>query len=573
MPVHNSDIADAFREIADLLELQDANEFRVRAYRDAARTIDGLSGKLTDMVDDDTDLTQLDNIGDSTADKIVEFIETGTMEQLEQLRAELPTGLREIMEVEGLGPKRTRELYDELGIENLDDLERAAEKGDIADVEGFGEKTEENIEEGVERARETTSRTPLPRAEELAEPLVDLLRDVDGVDRVTVAGSFRRRKETVGDLDILVTCDQADPVMDAFVGYEDVEDVISRGDTRSTIVLGNDFHVDLRVVKDQSYGAALHYFTGSKAHNVACRKRGVERDLKINEYGVFDEDDERIAGEDEADIYDVLDMNFVPPELREDRGEIEAAREGDLPKLVELDDIRGDLHCHTDASDGRHSMREMVEAAIDMGHDYLAITDHSKAMTVANGLDADALREQAERIAALDDEFDEITLLRSCEVDILEDGSLDLDDGILAELDIVVCSIHSKMDLDQDAQTERLISAIEHPECDIIGHPTGRLIASREAYDVDMEAVMDAARDHGVALELNAQPERLDLDDRLCKQARDAGIDIVISTDAHSTNEFTNLKFGVSQARRGWLEASDIINTRSLDDLRAWLER
>jgi DNA polymerase (family 10) len=361
--------------------------------------------------------------------------------------------------------------------------------------------------------------------------------------------------------------------MDAFVGYEDVEDVISRGDTRSTIVLGNDFHVDLRVVKDQSYGAALHYFTGSKAHNVACRKRGVERDLKINEYGVFDEDDERICGEDEADIYDVLDMNFVPPELREDRGEIEAAREGDLPKLVELDDIRGDLHCHTDASDGRHSMREMVEAAIDMGHDYLAITDHSKAMTVANGLDADALREQAELIAELDDEFDEITLLRSCEVDILEDGSLDLDDGILGELDIVVCSIHSKMDLDQDAQTERLISAIEHPECDIIGHPTGRLIASREAYDVDMEAVMDAAREHGVALELNAQPERLDLDDRLCKQAKEAGVAIVLSTDAHATNEFTNLKFGVNQARRGWLEASDIINTRSLDDLRAWLDR
>ncbi|MGM0556958.1 MAG: DNA polymerase/3'-5' exonuclease PolX [Myxococcota bacterium] len=572
MPVHNSDIAAAFREIADLLELQDANEFRVRAYRDAARTIDGLSGKLTDMVEDGEDLTELDNIGESTAEKIEEYIETGAIEQLDELRSEIPTGLREVMQVEGLGPKRTRELYDELGIENLDDLEQAAEDGEIADISGFGEKTEENIEEGVDRARETTSRTPLPTAEELSEPLVRLLGDIDGVDRVSVAGSFRRRKETVGDLDILVTCDDSERVMDAFVDYEDVVDVVSRGDTRSTVVLENDFHVDLRVVKDASYGAAMHYFTGSKEHNVACRQLGVERDLKINEYGIFDQDDERIGGEKEQDIYDVLEMDYVAPELREDRGELDAAREGALPELIELDDIRGDLHCHTGATDGRHSLRDMVEAAVEMGHDYLAITDHSKSMTVAAGLDADDLRKQFEAIDEVNDAFEGIEVLKGCEVDILEDGSLDLDDDILDELDIVVCSVHSKMNLGGDEQTERIIRAIEHPLCHIIGHPSGRLIGQREAYDVDIEAIIEAAAENDVALELNAQPERLDLDDRYCKQAKEAGVRIVISTDAHAQSDFRNIKYGVYQARRGWLEAGDVLNTMSTSDLLEWLE-
>ena len=566
MPVHNSDIAEVFDDIADLLDIKGGNDFRVRAYRNAARTVRDLSRNVTDLIEEGEDLTELPHIGDSTAEKIEEYVETGTMEKLEELRAEVPEGLRQVMDVEGLGPKRTHQLFEELGIKNLEDLSKAADAGKIAELEGFGEKTQQKILDGIERARDADHRTKFARAEELAEPLVDHLDAVDGVERVTIAGSYRRRKETVGDLDILVTCDESEDVMDAFTGYDDVEEVSSRGETRSTVILAGGFQVDLRVVEDKSYGAALHYFTGSKEHNIACRQLGVDEGYKINEYGVF-EDDERIAGQTEEEIYDLLEMDWVPPELREDRGEVEAAQKGELPDLVELDDIRGELHSHTTESDGRNTLREMVEAAVEFGHDYYAVSDHSKAMTVANGLDAERLAEQAGAIDELDEEFDEITLLKSCEVDILEDGSLDLDDEALSKLDIITCSVHSHFNLSEEKQTERFLKAMDNPHCHILGHLTGRLIGSRDAYPVSVEKIIEKAAETGTMIEINSQPDRLDLDDRHAKLAREKGVKIAITTDAHATGHLRNIKYGVNQARRGWLEADDVANTRTWKQL------
>ena len=573
MPIHNSDIADMFEEMADLLEIQDANPFRVRSYRNAARTVSGLSRSLTDMVDEEEDLTELSGIGESLADKIVQVVETGHLKQLEELEKEVPTGLRSMMRVEGLGPKRTSQIWKELGVETLEELKAAAETGRIRELEGFGEKTEQNILEGIERAMAGEERTRIDVAEERAEAFLEYLRELDTIDRVIAAGSYRRRKETVGDLDILVSCDDNETVMDRFVDFEDVTDVVSRGETRSTVHVRPEFQVDLRVVPDESYGAALHYFTGSKAHNIAVRQRGVDRDLKINEYGIFEGEDERVGGEEEEEVFDAVDMDFVPPELREDRGEIEAAADGELPELVTLDDIRGDLHSHTTATDGRDDLEEMAEAAKSYGHEYLGISDHSKAVTVAGGLDGDELREQMEAIDEMNEKIDGLELLKSCEVDILEDGSLDLPDDVLEELDYTICSVHSKFNLDRDEQTERFIRAMDNPNCNILGHLTGRMIGTREAYALDVERILKAAAEGDVVIEINAQPKRLDLRDVHAQQAREIGVAIAINTDSHATEQLANIRYGVDQARRGWLEADNVINTQPLDELLAVFDR
>ena len=572
MPLHNSDVAEAFDEMADLLEIEGANVFRVRAYRNAARTLRGLSRGVAGMVAGAEDLSELPAIGEDLAEKIRTMVGTGRLPELEELKDQLPEGLVAVLGISGLGPKRVKALHRELGIEDLDGLAEAAREGRIRLIEGFGEKTEANILHALETRGSGESRTLLREAEARAEPLVAHLSAAEGAEQVTVAGSYRRRKETVGDLDILVACEDSGPVMARLTGHEDVTEVISQGETRSTVVLRNGLQVDLRAVPPESHGAALHYFTGSKAHNIHVRRMGQGRGLKINEYGVFD-GDTRLAGETEAEVYDRVGLPWIPPELREDRGEIEAAGRGELPELLTLDDIRGNLHAHTDWSDGTASAREMAEAAKARGWEYLAITDHSKAVRVANGLDADRLAAQIDEIEALDAEIDGIAVLSSVEVDILEDGSLDLPDHILSRLDLVTCAVHSHFRLSRERQTARLCRAMDNPHVSILAHPTGRMIGSREPYPLDMEALASHAAETGVALEINAQPQRLDLDDRHARMAAEAGARLAIGTDAHAPDHLDVMRHGVDQARRAWLRAEDVVNTRPLPALRKLLSR
>jgi len=573
MPVQNADVAEIFERVANLLEIRDANPFRVRAYRNAARTVSGLARNIADMVENDEDLSKLSGIGDDLAGKIQEIVKTGTLGQLLELEKEFPKELNELMRIEGLGPKKIYALYEELGIENLEQLKAAAENKKIRELQGFGAKTEESILEEAERLESRQERRmPLIEAEQRAEPLLEYLQESSGVKKIEVAGSYRRRKETVGDLDILAACKKDSDIMDRFVEYEDVIKIISHGKTKSAVVLRGDLQVDLRVVPQVAFGAALHYFTGSKAHNIAVRKIGVQKGLKINEYGVF-KDDERIAGKNENDVFERVDLPYIEPELREDRGEIDAARKGRLPQLITLDDIRGDLQCHSEETDGHATLEEMAAAAKELGYEYLAITDHSKNVTMAKGMDAGRLAEQIEAVDRLNEKLEGIRLIKGCEVDILKDGSLDLPDDILQELDLTVCSIHYNRNLSRDKQTERVLRAMENPNFKIFGHPTGRIVNGRSPYEIDLERIMQAAKENGCILELNAHPERLDLSDTQCKMAREVGVKLVISTDAHRPDELKLMRCGVEQARRGWLEADDVINTHRWKDLQRLLAR
>jgi len=572
MPVHNADIAEAFRRLADLLEIEGGNEFRVRAYRNAAATVEGLPHDAARMLDEGEDLSELPGIGEDLAGKIETLIETGELPLLEEVEGRVPEGLAEITHVPGIGPKRAWKLYEALGIETIDALRKAAEAGEVREVEGFGEKTEANIIDALGRFEGGEKRLRLMDAEHIAEPLIAYIREIDGVKKAVIAGSYRRQKETVGDLDILVTAKRGSDVMDRFVEYDEVDDVVSKGDTRSTVILQSGFHVDLRVVAEVSYGAALFYFTGSKAHNIAVRKRAIDRGWKLNEYGLF-EDDERIAGKTEQDVYDKLDLPFIAPQLRENRGEIEAAENGELPELVRLDDIRGDLHCHTKWSDGKFTVREMAEAAKEKGYAYLGITDHSKNQTVAGGLSEDDLAKQIDEIDELNEELDGIRLLKASEVDIMEDGKLDFSDNILARLDYVICAIHGGFGLSREKQTERVLRAMDNKHFNILAHATGRLINERAAYDIDLDRIMTEAEDRGCFLELNAHPNRLDINDARCKMARDMGLMVPIGTDAHSINGLETMRFGVAQAGRGWLEAKDVLNTRGADELLKLMRR
>jgi DNA polymerase (family 10) len=572
MPVHNAEIAELFSRLADLLEVEDANPFRIRAYRNAARTIAGLAQNVSVLVKSGKDLSELPGIGEAIAEKIRTIVATGRLPQLEEVEARTPAALSALMKVEGLGPKRVKTLYKQLDIRTPEDLERAARSGKIRELAGFGKKTEELILQRVLHFQGEAPRMRLPDAEDIAEPLVAYLRQTPGIKAITVAGSFRRRLETVGDLDILVTARKDSPVMDRFVAYDEVTGVVSRGKTRSTVILRSGLHVDLRVVPQVSYGAALCYFTGSRAHNIALRKIGVSKGCKLNEYGLF-RGEQRVGGKTEQEVYDKLGLAWIEPELRENRGEIELARKGRLPKLISRDDIRGDLHSHTSATDGRNSLREMAEAVRVLGYEYLAITDHSRHVTVAHGLNGKQLLEEIRQIDRLNAKLDGIVILKSCEVDILEDGSLDLPDSVLRELDLTVCAVHYNFNLPEKQQTERIIRAMDNRCFNILAHPTGRLINKREPYEVDLQAVMTAARERGCFLEINAQPSRLDLTDTYCKLARDLGLKLAISTDAHGIDQLDFMRFGIGQARRGWLAAGDVLNTRPLDELRQLLKR
>src|SRR6056297_628017 len=572
MPVHNSEIAAMLDHVADLLEIEDANPFRVRAYRNAADTIRDQSRSVAAMLDDGADLSELPDIGDDLAGKIGEIVRSGHLPLLDEIGGEVPEAIVEATRIPGLGPKRARALFEALDLSSLDDLREAAEEGRIAAIEGFGEKTQARIRKELEEGVIGGERIRLDVAEDFAEPLLEWMRKIEGVPKAEIAGSYRRRKETVGDLDILVQGEDGGAIIDRFTKYDEVEEVASQGKTRSTVTLRSGLQVDLRVIPEPSWGAALHYFTGSKAHNIAGRRRAQDRGLKLNEYGLFD-GKKRIAGATEENIYDGIDLPWIDPVLRENRGEIEAAEKGELPVLIKPAHIKGDLHAHTTASDGKNSLEEMAQAAKEKGYEYLAITDHSKSQTQAGGLSEDALHRQVDEIAELNDEFHGIRLLASCEVDILEDGRLDFPDNLLERLELVVASVHSKLDLPEDKQTERLIRAMDNPLVSIIGHPTGRQIGERKAFALDMEQVLAAAKDRGCVLELNANPIRLDLKDVHCRLAAETGVDIAISTDAHSTGGLDNMRYGIDQARRGWLAAENIVNTRSWGNLSKMLRR
>ncbi len=570
--IQNTEIARRFYRLADLLEIDDANPFRVRAYREAARVVEGLPENAGDMIARGEDLSRLRGLGKDLSGKVRTLVETGHLPVLEEAEARMPPVLVELMRVAGLGPKRIRSLYQRLQIETTDDLLRAADAHHIRELPGFGEKTEQMIADGVRRLQSSGRRYRLADAERVALPLLDYLRASPGVHLAEIAGSFRRRRETVGDIDLLVCTDDSPPVMQRFVDYPEVAHVLSRGRTRATVQLRDGMQVDLRVVPEASFGAALHYFTGSKPHNIAIRRRGIQRKLKINEYGIF-QGAHRIGGGEEREVFAAVGLPFIPPELREDSGEITAAEAGRLPHLVELKDLRGDLHIHTRASDGRLSLEAVVTAARALGHEYIAITDHSRHAALVHGLDPKRLEAQMAAIDRLNAQFDGFTVLKGIEMDILEEGSPDLPEELLARLDVRVCSIHYRLDLPREQQTARVLRAMERPWFNILAHPTGRLIGERPPCEIDLERIIRAARDTGCFLELNSQPKRLDLDDRHCRLAKEYGVKVAISSDTHSESNLRFLRHGIDQARRGWLEPDDIINTRPLAELMRLLRR
>jgi len=570
--MENPDIARIFSDVADLLEIQGAVVFRVRAYRNAARIVETLPAPAESILRDkgEAGLTELPGIGKDLAAKIREIVDTGKLGLLEDLKRQLPEGLVQMMHLPGVGPKRAKLLFDTLGIDTLDELERSARDGRLQGVKGFGPTLQANILKGIADEKVRSTRHRLAEAEAYVKPFVDYLTGGPVLQQLEVAGSFRRRQETIGDIDILVSAAKAQPVADRFVSYPEVKTVLAHGDTRCSVVLRSGLQVDLRVVPAAAYGAALYYFTGSKAHNIATRTLAVKKELKVNEYGVF-RGAKAIAGRTEAGVMKAIGLPWIPPELRENRGEIEAARRDGLPELVALKDIRGDLQMHTTATDGRATLAEMVEACRRKGYEYLAVTDHSKAVRVAGGLDRTGFRKQFREIETLQKTIKGVTILKSAEVDILEDGRLDLEDDVLAEMDVVVVSVHSKFAMPREQMTARIVRALQHPHVHILGHPTGRLLLRRNPYPVDMEAVVKAARDHGVLLEINAQPERLDLSDVHAQMAREAGVKLVISTDAHRVEELDAMRYGVDHARRGWCAKADIANTRPLAQFRKLL--
>ena len=572
MPIQNQEIARLFNRYAILLEIDRANAFRVRAYRNAARTIENLPRSVPELLAAGKDLSELPGIGKDLAHKLADIVESGKFAELSGIEKRIPGALADLADVPGLGPKRVKLLYDALKIKSMADLAAAARRGKLHRLEGFGPKLEQTILKATEAHVSGAARIGLLGAEQIAEPLVAYLKGMSGVGQVTVAGSFRRRRETVGDLDILVTAQNRAKVIAAFTNYEDVAEVQSKGTTRATVILKSGLQVDLRVVEEKSYGAALVYFTGSKAHNIQLRLLGIKRNLKINEYGVFRGKRWR-AGRTEKDVYAQVGLPFIEPELRENTGEIEAARAGKLPKLITLKAIRGDLHMHTSASDGSATIEDMVRAGIARGYDYIAISDHTKHLGITHGLDAKQLARQMKAIDRLNAKRPGIRILKSAEVDILPDGKLALDDAALADLDFVIAAVHTKFTLNAKAQTERIIRAMDNPLVNIIAHPTGRLIGEREAYAVDMAQLMKAARARGCYLEVNAQPARLDLNDSHCRMAKEMGLKLAFGTDSHSPKTLHYMHYAVDQARRGWLEAKDVLNTKTWPQLKKLLAR
>lgn len=562
----NQQIAKIFTEIAELLELKGENVFRIRAYQRAAQNIDGLAKDVSVLSDEE--LIEIPGIGKDLVGKIHEYLEKGTVAKHEQLKKEIPAGVLDLLHIPGLGPKKVKLFFDKLKIQNVDDLETAIKSGKLKGLPGIQKKTEDNILKGVEFIKRGTERRPLGRVLPLAEDIIRRMKDSAPVGRIEVAGSIRRWKETIKDIDILTTSKDPEKVMDVFEKLPHVSRVLAQGPTKSSIITDDGIQVDLRVVEEDSFGAALQYFTGSKQHNIKLREMAVRAGLKINEYGVFKEPGEKkIGGKHEEDVYKALKLAYIPPELREDTGEIDAALHGKLPDLLTLGDIKGDLHVHTNWSDGSHDLETVVEAAKKKGYEYIAITDHTKGLGVARGLDEKRLAEETRLIDETNKKLSGFKILKGTEIDIRSDGRLDLSDGALDGLDIVVASIHSGFKQTQEQITKRLLSAIRNPLVSVIAHPTGRLIGERDAYAVDMEAVLKEAAQYGVAMEINCYPLRLDLNDLHIKMAKQFGVQLVISTDMHVTSQLDFMTYGVSLARRGWVEKKDVLNALEYEEL------
>ncbi len=562
----NQQIAKIFNELGQLLELKGESIFRIRAYRRAAQNIDGFSKDVA--ICSEEELMQIPGIGKDLAAKIKEYCLTGRIAKHEALAREIPSGVLEMSRIPGVGPKTAKMLFEQAGIRGIEELETLARAGRLAGIRGIQKKTEENIVKGIEQLGRGTARHLISRVVPLADDIMRRLKQEVPVGRIAVAGSIRRWKETIGDVDILATSNDPERVMDLFVSMPHVIRVLARGTTKSSVMTDNGVQVDLRVVEEDSFGAALQYFTGSKQHNIRLREMAVKAGLKINEYGVFRlPGDEKIGGELEEDVYRALNLPLIAPELREDTGEIDAALHGTLPHLIALDDIKGDLHVHTKWSDGRHDVYTIVEAARKKGYEYIAITDHTKGLGVAHGLDEARFSEQASLIDELNRSLVGFRVLKGAEVDIRADGTLDLPDSVLENLDIVVASIHSGFKQPQEQMTKRILSAIRNPFVNLIAHPTGRLIGEREAYAVDLQAVLKEAARYGVAMEVNAYPERLDLNDGNLRMAKEYGVPIMINTDTHITSHFDYMSYGVSMARRGWVEKKDALNALPYEQL------
>ena len=563
----NLELSRIFDQIAKMLNIKGENPFKIRAYEKITLVLENLPIDI-ETIYHQGGLNNIPGVGAGIAKKIEEFLTTGKLEYYEKLKETIPAGVIELLDIPEVGPKTAKLLYEQLDVDNIEKLEKVVRGHLIKDLPGMGEKSETNILRGIELYKRRKERFLLGLALPLAEEIIENLSQLKETNKIGFAGSLRRKKETIGDIDILVTSQKPEKIMKTFTSLPQVREILAEGPTKSSIITTDDIHVDLRVVEPMSFGAALQYFTGSKAHNIRLRELAIKKNLKINEYGVFDsKTDQRITGKEEEEIYRILDLSFIPPELREDRGEIEAAQENILPHLIEYTQIKGDLHLHTKWSDGAHTIRQMAEEAKRMGYEYIAITDHSQSLKFAGGLIEERLREQVEEIQKTNQELKKFTILTGIEVDIKSDGSLDFSDEILSKLDVVIAAIHSGFKQESKIITERIVKAMQNKWVNIIAHPTGRLIGYRESYQVDINKVIKVAAETGVALEINTYPERLDLNDVYCRMAKEKGVQLAIETDAHSVDGLATMDLGVAVARRGWLEEKDVINTLPLDKL------
>ena len=558
--------------MADLLELKGENVFKIRAYQRAARTFEHLPKEIEVMLEEGEDLQSIPGVGEAIAKKTIELVNTGKLRVYEELKAEFPEGITTLLEIPGIGPKTANRLSTELGIKSADDLEEAIKDGRVAKMFRLGDKTAENILQQIQALRRKDQRIPIGEALPVVDKILNTLRPLPGVKNLTAAGSLRRFRETVGDIDLMGTADNPEEVINTFVNLPKVREVLAKGPTKASVILPGGLQADLRMVEHDSFGSLLQYFTGSKQHNVTLRTREQKRGLKLSEYGITDTKTDKLEKfTTEEKFYRRLGLQYIPPEIREDQGEIELAEKGAIPKLIELSDIRGDIHVHTDWSDGHDSIEAMAQAAKALGYQYLAITEHSAGRGIAHGLNEERLRQQIEEIKRLNKQLKGIRLLTGIEVDIRANGSIDLPEGLLADLDIVIAAIHSAMTQSEDQITRRILGAIENPNVDVIAHPTCRLLGEREPVAIDLEAVFRAAVKYNKALEINAMPSRLDLKDIHVYRARELGVKLIMGTDAHSTAHLGFMRFGVGVARRGWCQPEHILNTRPLEDILAFL--
>src|SRR6056297_543151 len=571
--IKNIEIANIFDNIASILKIKNENRFKIRAYERVAATIENFPMEV-ETIYRAGQLDEIPGVGEAIAKKIEELIETGKLEYYENLKKSIPSGVLELLKVSEVGPRKAKLFYEELGIDNVDKLEKAAREHKLENLPGMGKKAEENILRGIELYNRREKRALLGVALPIAEEIIDRLKSLKEVNQIDIAGSLRRRKDTIGDIDILVTSKQPEKIMNKFTHLPEVKEILAEGLTKSAILTQQNIHVDLRVVEPDSFGAALQYFTGSKAHNVRLREMAIKQGLKINEYGVFQtKDDKKVAGKEEQEIYQKLGLPFIMPELREDRGEFEAAQKNQLPELVTMEDIKGDLHIHTNDSDGLNTIEEIVKEARKRGYDYIAMTDHSQSLSIAGGLNEKRLKEQIERIEKINQSLNDLVVLKGIEVDIKSDGTLDFPDSLLEKLDIVIAAIHTGFKQEREQIMDRLTRAMKNPHVNIIAHPTGRIIGYREPYAVDMQEIIRVAAKTNTALEINASPERMDLNDIYVKSAKEKGVLLSIGTDAHQLSSLDNMAYGISYARRRLLKKNYLFNIFSLSEIKLKLKK